>query len=78
MSVYVKLKKKDTQFLLEKIIDVIDQRQTSIILEIEKTYMICRQVYQSLYVGIAGTFIQYIHSLETDEIEQLDHDTKAN
>ena len=38
-------------------------------LEIEKNYRLCRRVYQSLYVDVADNFIQYIYSLEHDEIK---------
>ena len=44
----------------------------------KKNYRLCRLVYQSLFVDIADIFIQYIHSLEHDEIKQLDDDIKAN
>ena len=47
-------------------------------MEIEKNYRICRWVYQSLNIDIADTFIQYIHSFEAGEIQQLDDDIKAN
>ena len=29
-------------------------------LEIEKTYKICRSVYQSLFIDIADIFIEYV------------------
>ena len=41
--------------------------------EIEKNYSIFRQVYQCLFVDVADTFIQYIYTLDLDEIEQLDN-----
>ena len=47
-------------------------------LEIEKNYRLHRRAYQSLLVGIPDIFIQYIYSLEPDEIKQLDEDIKAN
>ena len=47
-------------------------------LEIEKNYRLHRRAYQSLLVGITDIFIQYIYSLEPDEIKQLDEDIKAN
>ena len=33
---------------------------------------------QSLFVDVAGSFIEYIHSLDVDEIQQLDDDLKSN
>ena len=35
-------------------------------------------MYQSLFVDVADSFIEYIHLLDVDEIEQLDYDLKAN
>ena len=45
---------------------------------VEKNYRISRLVYQSLIVDIAGSFIEYIHSFNVDEIQQLDNDLKTN
>ena len=39
---------------------------------------ICRRVYQSLFVEIAETFIQYINTLTPDEIEQVNDDLKSS
>ena len=47
-------------------------------LEIEKNYRLFRRVYQSLFVDPADIFIQYIYSLEPEEIKQLDDDIKTN
>ena len=47
-------------------------------LEIEKTYKICRRVYQSLFVDVTDIFIEYIQSLDLDEIQQMDGDIKYN
>ena len=47
-------------------------------LEIEKNYRLFRRVYQSLFVDTADIFIQYIYSLEPEEINQLDDDIKTN
>ena len=59
--------------------DVISmEKNPKIMLEIEKSYRLCRSVYQSLFVDITNVFIQYIHSLEPDEIIQLDDDIKVN
>ena len=35
-------------------------------------------MHQSLFVDVADGFIKYIHSLDADEIQQLDDDLKAN
>ena len=47
-------------------------------LEIEKTYKICRRVHQSLFVNAADTFIEDIQSLDLDEIQQMDEHIKSN
>ena len=44
--------------------------------EISKTYKIYRRVYQSLFIDIADIFIEYIHSLDLDQIQQMDDDIK--
>ena len=46
--------------------------------EIEKTCKICGRVYQSLFIDIADFFIEYIESLDLDEIQQMDDDIKSN
>ena len=50
------------------------ERKPEIMHEIEKTYGICRRVYQSLFADVAYTFIEYIQSLGLDEIQQMDED----
>ena len=35
-------------------------------------------MYQNLYADIADTFIENIHSLDADEIQELDEDLKTN
>ena len=60
-----KTEEKDKQFLIEKIISVVEkspyaietEKKPEIIIEIETIYRICRQVYQSLFVEVADTFI---------------------
>ena len=47
-------------------------------LEIEKNYILCKRIYQSLFFDIADLFIQYIHSLESDQMKRPDDDRKAN
>ena len=44
----------------------------------KRNFRICRRVYQSLFVEVAITFIQYINMLMPNEIEQLGNDLKAN
>ena len=82
----IKIEEKDNQFLIEKNIGAVEKSKPYVIsmeknleikLEIKKIYRVCRRVYQSLFVDIAGIFIQYKYSLEPDEIKQLDDDIKA-
>ena len=54
------------------------EKNPAIILEFEKNYKNCRRVYQPLLVDVADTFTQYIHSLDLDEIQQLNDDLEAN
>ena len=73
-----KIEEKNKQFLIEKIISEIEkknrysietEKMPKIILEIDKDYRIHRRIYQSLFVKIAATFIQYMNTLTPDEIE---------
>ena len=73
--------------MIEKIIHEIEfnnpcnissEKKAEIIDTVGKNYRISRRVYQSLFVDIADSFIEYIHSLNVDEIQQLDDDLKAN
>ena len=82
-----KIEEKDKQFLIEKIIYEVEkmspyvietEKKPGIIIEIEKNCRICLRVYQSLFVEVADTSIQYINTLTPDEVEQLDNDLKAN
>ena len=45
---------------------------------VESYCRIIRWVYQNLYADIADTFIENIHSLDADEIQELDEDLKTN
>ena len=54
------------------------EKKKEIIETIESNYRIIRRVYQHLYADIADIFIEYIHSLDADEIQELDEDLKTN
>ena len=83
-----KTEEKDNQLLIEKTIGTVKKnnpyvismgkKAPEIMLEIEKNYILCKRVYQSLFFDIADLFIQYIHSLESDQMKRLDDDRKAN
>ena len=81
------IEEKDRQFLIEKIIhwtefnnpyNISNEKKPEIIDMVEKNYRISRRVYQSLFVDIADSFIEYIHSLDVNETQQLDDDLKVN
>ena len=91
---WLKLKKKQPIFVRKNhwcswknqpVCDHYGKKTSKTLLEIEKKQkqkqknnMLCRCVYQSLFLDIAGVFIQHIHSLERDEIKMLDNNIKAN
>ena len=81
------IEEKDRQFLIGKIIhgiefnnpyDISSEKNPEIIDTVGKNYRISRWIYQSLFVDAVGIFIEYINSLDVDEIQQLDNDFKAN
>ena len=47
-------------------------------MQLKKNFKTSRRVYQSLFVNVADSFIEYIHMLVVDGIQQLDDDLKAN
>ena len=49
-----------------------------IIETVESNYKTSRRVYQALFIDIADSFIDYMHSLDINEIQELDDDLKAN
>ena len=82
-----KTEEKDKQFLLVKTIHgkqnenpvtISTEKETRIMREIEKTYNICRRVYQSLFIDITDIFIENIQSIDLDEIQQMNNDIKSN
>ena len=82
-----KIEEKDKQFLIEKNIFEVEkkspyaketEKKPEIIIETEKNYRIYRRVYQSQFVELADTFIQYINTLTPDDIEQLENYLKSN
>ena len=54
------------------------EKKPKIIDTVESNYRIIRRVYQHLYADIADILFEYIHSLDADEIQQLDDDIKTN
>ena len=81
------IESRDRQFLIEKLIHNIafkgnyqssTEKNPKIIETIEKNYKVNRRMYQSLFSDITESFFEYIHSLDPDEIQELDSDLKAN
>ena len=82
-----KTKEKNKQFLLEKIIHEVkvenlyatdSKRKPEIMSIIEKNYRIARRVYQQLYLDTAEIFADFIRSLSSLELQDLDKDIRAN
>ena len=72
---------------MEKIIDAVEfknpyensiDKKPEIIENVEKNFKIIIRVYQHLYADIFDIFFEYIHSLDSGEIQQLDDDIKTN
>ena len=81
------IEEKDRQLLIEKIIHGTEfnnpynnssEKKPEIIDTVEKNYRIWRCVYQSCFVHVADSFIEYIHSLNVDEIQLLHHVLKVD
>ena len=77
------IEEKDRQLLIEQIIhgiefknpcEISNEKKPEIINIVEKNHRISRRVYQSLFNDVVDSFIEYIHSLTVDEIQQLDED----
>ena len=82
-----KIEERDKQFLVEKIIHGIEfqnpyensiEKKPKINETVEKNYKIIRIVYQYLFTEVADIFLEYIHSLDPNEILQLDDEIKSN
>ena len=82
-----KIEEKNKQFLIEKIIHGIEfenlyptnsERKPEIISTIERNYRIARTIYQQLYIDTAELFADFIRSLSTFELQDLDEDIRAN
>ena len=54
------------------------KKKTEIIDVVEYNHKVPRRVFQSLFVDISDSFIEFIHSLSPDKIQELDDDTKTN
>ena len=76
------IESRDRQFLIEKTIHNIEfknhYQKPKIIERIGNNYKVKRRAYQSLFPDFAESFFEYIHSLDPDEIQELDSELKAN
>ena len=81
------IESRDRQFLIEKLIHNIEfkdhyqnstEKKPEITETIESNYKVNRRVYQSLFLDIAENFFEYMHSLDQDEIQELDSGIKGN
>ena len=54
------------------------EKEPEIIATVDKNYKIIMRVYQYLLTEVADIFLEYIHSLDPNEIQQLDDDVKGN
>ena len=82
-----KIEGRDQQFFIEKIIHSVAfknpwenyiEKKPEIIETVENNYKTIRRVYQHLNTDIGDIFFEYIHSLDLDEIQQIDSDIKTN
>ena len=82
-----KLEEKGKQFLVEKIIHGIElknpyntdiEKKPEIIESVEYNYKIARTVYQQLWLNISELFTDFIRSMDSVNLQDMDEDIKAN
>ena len=80
-----KVEQKNNQFLIEKIILGIEfenayqkENKPQILETIEGNYKVARRVYQYLYFDIADLFLEYVKSMDSYEIQDIEEAMKAN
>ena len=81
------VEEKSKQFLIEKIIHWVEsgnpylivlEKKPEITETIESNYRIAKRVYQQLYIDISALFADFIGSMNSFEIPDMDNDIKAN
>ena len=81
-----KIEERDKEFLVEKIIHGVEfqnpyensiEKKSEMIKTVDKNYKIIRRVYKYLFTEVADIFLEYIHSLDPNEIQQLEDDIKV-
>ena len=82
-----KVKDKNKQFLIEKIIHGVEfenfylsnpEKKPEIMDTIKSNYRIARRVYQQLQYDIAELFADYVRSMISFELQDIDEDIKIN
>ena len=82
-----RIQQRDRQFLIEKIIHGVEfsspysnsvEKKPEIIDTVESSYRIIIRVYQQSFTDIADIFFKYIHSLDADEVQQLDDNLQSS
>ena len=82
-----KVEEKNKQFLIEKIIHGVEfenfyqsnpEKKPEIMETIESNNRIARRVYQHLYYDLAELFGEYVQSMSSFELQDIDEDIKIN
>ena len=82
-----KIEEKNKQFLVEKIIHGIEfesmyklepERKPEIMETIESNYRIARRVYQQLYLDVSELFAEFLRSLSSYKLEEINNDIRFN
>ena len=80
-----KVEQKNNQFLIEKVILGVEfenayqkEKKPEILEIIEGNYKVARRVYQYLYFDIIHLFLEYVKSMDSYEIQDIEEDMKVN
>ena len=82
-----KVEEKNKHILIEKVIYGVEfenlyksdfERKPEIMSTIESNYRIARRVYQQLHIDISGLFADFIRSMSSYELEDMNEDIRAN
>ena len=80
-----KVEQKNNQFLIEKVILGVEfenayqkEKKPEILEIIEGNYKVARRVYQYLYFDITHLFLEYVKSMDSYEIQDIEEDMKVN
>ena len=82
-----KIEGKNKQFLVKKIIHETEfesmykfepERKPEIMETIESNYRIARRVYQQLYLDVSELFAEFLRSLSSYELEDINNDIRFN